>query len=107
LFESAELDGANWRQRLRHIALPGILPTVELWTVLLVIVVFTGIFPWIFTLTRGGPGFSSTTLDYDVYQNALGYGHFDIAAAESILLLAIAALILTVAGLVGSRRKES
>jgi multiple sugar transport system permease protein len=103
LFESAEMDGASWWQRLWHIVLPSIRRTVELWTVILVIVVFTGVFPWIFTLTRGGPGYSSTTLDWDVYQNALTYGHFDVAAAESVVLLAIVVLVLVIGNLVGRR----
>ncbi len=105
LFESAEIDGASWWQRLWHIMLPSIRRTVELWTVILVIVVFTGIFPWIFTLTRGGPGYSSTTLDWDVYQNALSYGHFDVAAAESVVLLVIVLVVVTVGAIV-NRRSE-
>lgn len=106
LLESAELDGAGWWQRMRHIILPSIRPTVELWTVLLVIMVFTGIFPWIFTLTGGGPGYASTTLDWDLYVNALTYGNFDFAAAESVLLLAIAAFIMGV-GWMSAKYRES
>ena len=44
-------------------------------------------------LTGGGPGFSSTTLDYDIYQHALTYGQFGVAAAESVYLLGIVAII--------------
>jgi multiple sugar transport system permease protein len=93
LFESAELDGASWWQRLWHIVLPSIRHVVELWTVILIVSVFVGIFPWIYTLTRGGPGYSSTTLDWDIYQNALTYGYFGLAAAEAMVLLVIVAVI--------------
>jgi ABC-type sugar transport system permease subunit len=103
LFESAEIDGASWLQRLRHVVLPSIRRTVELWTVILVIVVFTAIFPWIFTLTRGGPGFSSTTLDWDVYQNALQYGYFGSAAAEAVFLLVLVMIVLTLGSLLARR----
>jgi multiple sugar transport system permease protein len=103
LFESAEMDGASWLQRLRHIVLPSLRRTVELWTVILVIVVFTAIFPWIYTMTRGGPGFSSTTLDWDVFQNALQYGYFESAAAESVFLLFLVLLVLTLGSLLARR----
>jgi multiple sugar transport system permease protein len=107
LFESAEIDGASWWQRLWHIVLPSIRPVVELWTVILVIVVFTGVFPWIYTLTRGGPGYSSTTLDWDLFQNALTYGHFDTAAAESALLLVIVGLVVGLGSLASRRRSRA
>jgi multiple sugar transport system permease protein len=103
LFESAELDGASWWQRLRHVVLPSIRRIVEMWTVILIITVFVGIFPWIYTLTRGGPGYSSTTLDWDIYQNALLYGYFGNAAAESMVLLVIVAIVVTIGTLVGRK----
>jgi multiple sugar transport system permease protein len=103
LFESAELDGASWWQRLWHIVLPSIRRTVELWTVLLIVSVFVGIFPWIYTLTRGGPGYSSTTLDWDIYQNALTYGHFGLAAAESMVLLLIVTMVVIAGTFLGRK----
>jgi ABC-type sugar transport system permease subunit len=93
LFEAAALDGAGWWSRLRHIVLPGIRRVVELWAVILVVTLFVAVFPWIFTLTRGGPGYSSTTIDYDIYQNALGFGRFGTAAAESVYLLVIVGVV--------------
>lgn len=89
LFEAATLDGANWWQRLRNIVLPSLRPLAELWSVIMVIVVFVQMFPWVFTLTKGGPGFSSTTLDYDIYARALSSGEYGSAAAEMVVLLLI------------------
>lgn len=106
LFEAAELDGATWWQRFRCVVLPGVRRIVELWAVILVITVFVGIFPWIFTLTRGGPGYSSTTIDFDIYQNALSFGYFGIAAAESVILLVIVAFVIAVGRLIFRERKR-
>jgi multiple sugar transport system permease protein len=103
LFESAEIDGASWWQRLWHIVLPSIRRVVELWTVILIVAVFTGIFPWIYTLTRGGPGYSSTTLDWDIYTNALSFGYFGLAAAEAMVLLAIVAIVTVLGVLLGRK----
>jgi ABC-type sugar transport system permease subunit len=106
LFEAAELDGATWLQRFRYVVLPGVRRIVELWAVILVVTVFVAIFPWIFTLTRGGPGYSSTTIDFDIYQNALGYGYFGTAAAESVYLLVIVGLVIAAGALVFRQRKH-
>jgi len=96
LFEAAEMDGAGWWQRLFYVVLPTLRHVVELWVVILVISAFVAMFPWIFTLTRGGPGYLSTTLDYDIYQNALGFGYFGLAAAETVYLLVIVGVVITV-----------
>jgi ABC-type sugar transport system permease subunit len=96
LLEAAKLDGANWLQRLRYVVLPGIASVVAFWLVYQVVSVFLYVFGWIYVLTRGGPGYSSTTLDYDVYQNAFTNGLFGYASAQSMCLLVIAAIVVLV-----------
>lgn len=94
LFEAAELDGANWWQKLWFVVLPNLKSVVQLWIVILVISSFTAMFPWIYTLTQGGPGYTSTTMDYSIYQNALTFGYFGTAAAETVYLLVLLAIVL-------------
>ncbi len=96
LLEAAKLDGANWIQRLRYVVLPGIASVVAFWIVFQVVSVFLYVFGWIFILTRGGPGYSSTTLDFDVYQNAFANGLFGYASAQAVCLLVIAAIVVIV-----------
>jgi multiple sugar transport system permease protein len=105
LLEAATLDGANWLQRLRYVVLPGIASVVAFWVVYQVVSVFLYVFGWIYVLTRGGPGYSSTTLDYDVYQNAFTNGLFGYASAQAMCLLVIAAIVLLV-GYPIARRSE-
>jgi multiple sugar transport system permease protein len=105
LLEAAKLDGAGWLQRLRYVVLPGIASVVAFWIVYQVVSVFLYVFGWIYVLTRGGPGYASTTLDYDVYQNAFTYGLFGYASAQSMCLLLIAVIVLTV-GYPLARRSE-
>jgi multiple sugar transport system permease protein len=105
LLEAAKLDGAGWLQRLRYVVLPGIASVVAFWIVYQVVSVFLYVFGWIYILTRGGPGYSSTTLDYDVYQNAFSYGLFGYASAQSMVLLLIAVIVLAV-GYPLARRSE-
>jgi ABC-type sugar transport system permease subunit len=93
LLEAAMLDGANWFNRLRHIVLPSIASVVAFWVVYQVVSVFLYVFGWIFILTRGGPGYASTTLDFDLYQNAFTSGLFGYAAAQAVCLLVIAGIV--------------
>jgi multiple sugar transport system permease protein len=106
LFEAVALDGGSWWQRFWHVTVPSLRRVIELWVVILVITVFVAVFPWIFTLTRGGPGYSSTTIDFDIYQNALTFGYFGTAAAEAVMLLVIVGLVLSIGGLGASWRRR-
>lgn len=105
LFEAAEMDGASWFQRLRYVMLPGIAPLIALYVVWQIIGVFLFIFGWIYVLTRGGPGFASTTIDYDIYNNAFSFGYYGIAAAESVYLLMTVSLIVCAGWLLQRRQK--
>lgn len=107
LFEIAEIDGVGWWGRLRYIALPALRRIIELWTVILVITAFTAMFPWVYTLTLGGPGYSSTTIDYDIYQNALTNGYFGLAAAEMVYMLVLISLVLLTGWLLFFRARKS
>ena len=91
--EAADVEGASGWQRLRFVVLPAVKPVVDLYIALMVLMVFVGLFGWIYVLTGGGPGYASTTLDYDIYQNALTYGKFGLAAAESVYLFGIVVIL--------------
>ncbi len=89
-YEAAMVDGANTWQVFRYITLPLLSPTI------LVAVVLRGIdafktFDIIYTMTAGGPGFASETLN--IYAYNLGFGYFKFGAASSALV-ALLALVL-------------
>ena len=98
LFEAATMDGAGWWARFRYVVLPALRSVIQLWVMILIITVFVSLFPWIFTLTRGGPGYATTTLDFDIYQNALSFGFFGTAAAETVYLLVLVGTLIAVSG---------
>ncbi|MDI4650192.1 carbohydrate ABC transporter permease [Cohnella hashimotonis] len=93
IFESADLDGAGWWQRLFHITIPSLVPTIVYFTVTNAIYCFIGLFSLVYAVTQGGPGRETTPIDYMIYIKAfqtpdqLGY-----ASALSIVLFAIALL---------------
>lgn len=91
LTEAAEIDGANTLQRWRTITLPLLKPTTLYLVVISTIESFK-IFTPIYVMTRGRPANQSTSIVYEIYQNAFDSGEFGIASAEAILLFAIVAL---------------
>ena len=86
--EAAKIDGANWWQLQRYITIPLLAP------IILVVVLFRMIgalntFDMIYILTQGGPGTATQTLSIFLYHMAFRVKHMGMAAALSILMLAI------------------
>lgn len=86
LFESAILDGAKSRQLLWYITIPSIIPTIGYWTVLVTTSFFIGLFPYIFALTEGGPGYATMMPEYYVYLVATRYLDAGYASAIGVVL---------------------
>lgn len=93
LYEVAELDGANRFQKMLHISLPGILPTVVLVASLSIGNVLNANFDQIFNLYSPIVYSSGDVLDTYVYRIGLIQGQYSIATAVG-LLKTVAALIL-------------
>jgi len=85
LLESAEIDGASTLQRWRHIVLPLLRPTTLYLVVISTIESFK-IFTPVYVMTRGRPANQSTSLVYEIYQNAFDAGEFGLASAEAVVL---------------------
>jgi multiple sugar transport system permease protein len=70
VFEAAKIDGAKFFRRTFSVLLPMIGRVIEYSFVYSVAWTFTGLFPFIYSITNGGPGYDTTTLDFLVYQKA-------------------------------------
>jgi ABC-type sugar transport system permease subunit len=92
LYEAADLDGANWWQRFRHITLAQLRP--EIFVVLLTTTIAAlKVFAPVYVLTNGGPDGATTVPSYLAYQNFfttnfVGYG----AAIATILTIIVTAV---------------
>jgi len=86
LYEAAELDGAGWWGKLRHVTLPLLGPTTFFITIMSIIGGFQGGFSQAFLITQGGPAGSTTTLMYFIYQNAFEWFRMGYAAAIAWVL---------------------
>lgn len=89
LYDAARVDGAStWRMHW-HVSFPQVLPVIEFYAVVVLVSCFTSIFPYIFTLTRGGPGYRTNVLDLYVYNAAFESGRFGYASAIGVVLLVV------------------
>jgi ABC-type sugar transport system permease subunit len=93
VLRAAEVDGAGWWARLVHVILPSLSTVTYFWMIYNVIGVFFETFGWVYVLTGGGPGYSSSTLDFDIYKRAFTSGSFGRAAAECVVLVLIVLLL--------------
>jgi multiple sugar transport system permease protein len=93
LYEAAELDGAGVWTKFRTITWPSLLPT----TVFLLVTLFIGAsqgFGLIALITAGGPGDSTTTLPYYMYQTGFQFYRFGYASAIGMMTF-LGVLVLT------------
>jgi multiple sugar transport system permease protein len=106
LYRAARMDGATTWQAFRAVTMPAIRSTLLIVTILQVIISLQ-VFDLLFQLTNGGPGFSTTTITYYIYnaaftQLSLGYS----AMLAIFLMLIIVASSLLVIYLRGERRTQ-
>jgi multiple sugar transport system permease protein len=88
LYESAKLDGANRFQEFWYITLPGIGTTTFFVTTNLIIGSLQ-MFDQAYVLTGGGPGGSTKTLVYYIYENGFSALKMGYASAMSFVLFAV------------------
>lgn len=87
-FEAARVDGASTWQTLRYVTLPMLMPTITVATLLRLIDALKT-FDIIYTMTQGGPGFTSETLNIYAFIQAFQYFNFGYASSILVIFFAI------------------
>lgn len=105
VFEAAEVDGANWWQKLKSISLPMLAPIIGA-TLIVRWLGAVKMFDIILATTNGGPGQSTNVVNLFIYQQAFQLLNFSQASAMAIIVLIITVAI-TLLLLWGSRRMEN
>ena len=97
VFEAARLDGANFFQRTFKVVLPMITSVITYCVVMAVVWTFTSLFSLIYSMTGGGPGYETMTLDYMIYEKSFVTGsQLGMACTISVVLFAIVMFITAV-----------
>jgi ABC-type sugar transport system permease subunit len=92
-YDAAKVDGAGILQRIRHITLPLITPTLFFLLIINIIYSFQA-FGEIHILTQGGPGRATNTLVYNIFQTAfVGTPQRGIASAQAYMLAIMVVLM--------------
>jgi ABC-type sugar transport system permease subunit len=93
IYEAALIDGASFWHTLWKVTIPSVSFAVEFWVVFNFIEVFARMFSFIHTLTQGGPGYSTFTLEYGIF--ITGFSKFKVgySSAWSVVLFVFCAAI--------------
>ncbi len=107
--EAAQIDGANFWQKLFYIIIPYLKPTFG---VLAMLTVTNGLrlFDLVWVMTQGGPGGASDVMTSYIYTKAFTNRDFGSGTAASVILMIIMVLIMAVKTLVqkaAARRTEA
>jgi ABC-type sugar transport system permease subunit len=93
VLEAATIDGAGFFSAVRTIILPLMTRFIIFATIITLIAAFTALFSLIFVMTGGGPGFSTTTMEFYIYRLAFGQTNFGMGATVGVVLLVVIALV--------------
>jgi multiple sugar transport system permease protein len=94
LTEAARMDGAGPWRILWRVYAPNMRRVIELVLVINTVTAFTTMLTYVYVITRGGPGFSTYSAEYFVYDNAFTFQRLGYASAAGVAL----ALVVAVAG---------
>jgi ABC-type sugar transport system permease subunit len=87
IYEAAEIDGASSTQKYFSITLPLLFSTIVIYVVLQVIGLMAFLFNYIHVMTAGGPGYSSTVLEYFIYLNIFRLQEIGKGSAAGVILM--------------------
>jgi len=93
IYEAALIDGAGFWQTMVRVTVPSIRFAVEFWVVFSFIEVFARMFSFIYTLTQGGPGFGTFTLEYGIFAQGFQKFRAGYSGAWSMVLFLFCAAI--------------
>lgn len=95
LYEASALDGAGWWRQLRDITVPAISPIIAVAILFRALDAFK-IFDLVYMFTQGGPGTSTETISWYIYQLGFKFFRMGYASAISYLVLILLSILATV-----------
>lgn len=103
-YDAAKVDGANVWQRIRHVTLPLLSPTIFFLLIINIIYSFQA-FGEIHILTQGGPGRATMTMVYSIFHDAfVGTPMRGLASAQAYIL-AILVIVMSFANFASMNKR--
>jgi ABC-type sugar transport system permease subunit len=93
LFDAAKIDGTNWWQRLFHVVIPQLGTVIEFYVFLMIVTMLSWVFNYVYVMTLGGPARSTYVTELYIYIEAFKMNRMGVAAAVSIALFLITAIL--------------
>jgi ABC-type sugar transport system permease subunit len=91
--EAARMDGASSWVVLRYIYVPDLRRVMEVVLITSTIVAFASMFTYIYTITNGGPGFSTYVTEFLIYNSAFTFQDMGYASAMGLVLILVISLL--------------
>lgn len=98
IYDSASIDGATWWGKLVYITIPQLKTIIEFFTIITIINMLSWVFAYAYTVTMGGPGWSTMVMELYIY-NKLARSQLPnpgIASAASVILFSITAVFIVI-----------
>lgn len=86
-YEAAEIDGAGFWARLRHVTIPMLMPAIVVITVLNVLYGLR-VFDIVYALTNGGPGYATEVIYTEIFK-AFSQGQYGLGTALSTVMFVV------------------
>jgi ABC-type sugar transport system permease subunit len=87
ILEAAYIDGAGWWRRFWKLIVPELATVIEFYVTLLIIVMLSQVFAFIFVMTNGGPGYGTWVTEFFIYKEAFHYNRMGHATVAAVILL--------------------
>jgi ABC-type sugar transport system permease subunit len=104
--EAARIDGAGWWNQLRYVIIPELRGTIEFYAVVASITMVAWVFAYVYTITSGGPGTSSTVLELYIYNQGLRNSLPGMASAVAVVLLGVTLISITLLFIIRARAQR-
>jgi multiple sugar transport system permease protein len=93
LYEAADVEGAGWYAKWRHITIPLLRPTTLYLVVVYTILAFQ-VFERVYIMTNGGgPNNATITIVQLIYSTAFQFGRYGLASAQAVVLFVMAVAV--------------
>jgi len=96
ILEAAAIDGANFWQKHFYVTLPQLSGVIEFFIVVELITMLSWVFAYVFTMTKGGPGFASSVMEFYIWKHAFQFNSPGLASALAVVLLMVTTLLIVI-----------